>query len=285
MIRAILAVPVLAALAVTGYAGSSPAWAGVQGGGRPAVNDKCTMSVPATSCGNWAGQVGSAKNGDSVRYAEASFRIPRVTCSSISGPGPGSNTAFWAGVGGTGSDPLEQAGVIAHCASRKSKPDYSGFWEMYQPRYPKLTAALQPGGTDGTLRAGDAITVVLTYTGSRYHFTFADARSSRLGWARSARCMAKAKAHPRPAKCVSNTVEAITEKPTKTIPEMAPVAYSVTISMKSTPDYGYGLGVLRTTDVTLSPAGHAGLVKATTLRGHGNLASTFRTYWDPAAAR
>src|ERR1019366_2442119 len=105
------------------------------------------------------------------------------------GPGPGSYTSFWVGIGGTGPNPLEQGGVIAHCASRKSTADYSGFWEMYQQRYPKLTASLLPDGTNGTLREGDEITVLLNYTGGRYHFTFADSRSSKLGWVRSARCM------------------------------------------------------------------------------------------------
>src|SRR5664280_364884 len=110
---------------------------------------------------NWAGYVVSGGIG-SFRSAQASFVVPKLlSC----GPSEDSDSSYWAGLDGAGSQTVEQEGVDSACLN--GAVYYIPWYEMY------------PGDTveyaNMVVRGGDSIVATTTYeSGGRYVLNVAD---------------------------------------------------------------------------------------------------------------
>jgi hypothetical protein len=110
---------------------------------------------------NWAGYVVSDGTG-SFRSAQASFVVPKLlSC----GPSEDSDSSYWAGLDGAGSQTVEQEGVDSAC--RNGAVYYIPWYEMYPADAVEYANMV--------VRGGDSIVATTTYeSGGRYVLNVAD---------------------------------------------------------------------------------------------------------------
>jgi hypothetical protein len=110
--------------------------------GAASASTKPTEST-AVGTSNWAGYVAKTPGSYSIAsqfgWVQASFTVPKVTCSdstqsSLQGKRPAgqlySAAAFWVGLGGMPKKLLEQDGIMALCGTKTGAPAYGAFYEM-----------------------------------------------------------------------------------------------------------------------------------------------------------
>ena len=113
---------------------------------------------------NWAGWA-SSNHHTSVT---ASWHEPSVSCAAHEN----SDSAFWIGLDGYGSNSVEQTGTQAGCT------DGHAFYAAWTEFYPAASSNLS-----STVRPGDALTGTVTFSsGHNYRLTLSD---STQGWSRS----------------------------------------------------------------------------------------------------
>ncbi len=114
---------------------------------------------------NWAGYFVSGGSGP-LRSAQASFVVPKLlSC----GPSEDSDSSYWAGLDGSGSQTVEQEGVDSAC--RNGVVYYIPWYEMYPAdatTYDKVV-----------VRGGDSVVATTTYeNGGRYVLSLSDSTTN-----------------------------------------------------------------------------------------------------------
>jgi hypothetical protein len=114
---------------------------------------------------NWAGYFVSGGSGP-LRSAQASFVVPKLlSC----GPSEDSDSSYWAGLDGSGSQTVEQEGVDSAC--RNGVVYYIPWYEMYPAdatAYDKVV-----------VRGGDSVVATTTYeNGGRYVLSLSDSTTN-----------------------------------------------------------------------------------------------------------
>jgi hypothetical protein len=238
-----------------------------------------TLPIRSVTSGRWAGYVGAARRGHTIKSVNVTITVPAVSCQHSVGPGskgklyPGWHASFWAGIDGWSwtkkptNNTVEQAGIIAFCATKKSKATYRLFYEMF-PAGPIMKNYVQAGK------------VIVVYVGaSRSTYTFgATSVSGTTYFKATARCATG-------TKCRNSTAEVITEKPGGSsvngqgMADTGTVSYAnAAVSLSGVP-YGMALaGLARLTRLTLSLKRHPRIVKPGQLTEPTGY-SSFKTYW------
>jgi hypothetical protein len=135
---------------------------------------------------NWSGY---ADTGSSFSKVSSSWTEPSGTCSSRTE----SLAAFWVGIDGYSSDSVEQDGTLIECYEGTAY-QYT-WWEMYP------TNSIQVVGS--TAAAGDAITSVVTRSGTSYTLTVTDATHTADSFTTTQTC----------SSCANTSAEWIAEAP------------------------------------------------------------------------
>ena len=135
---------------------------------------------------NWSGY---ADTGSAFSKVAASWTEPSATCSS----GAEQLAAFWVGIDGYTSSSVEQDGTLIECYQGQAY-QYT-WWEMYP------TNSIQVVGS--TVAAGDAITSVVTRSGTSYTLTVTDSTHTADSFTRSETC----------SSCANTSAEWIAEAP------------------------------------------------------------------------
>ncbi len=141
--------------------------------GAASASTKPFVDTTAVATDNWAGYVastpGSYNIADQFGWVEATFVVPKVTCSDstespLQSKRPSgqlySAAAFWVGLGGTPKKLLEQDGVQVWCPTQGGAPEYGAFYEMVPvPTSGNSTDAplYNKAGKHITIHAGDKI--------------------------------------------------------------------------------------------------------------------------------
>ncbi len=124
---------------------------------------------------NWAGyvatidpQYASAAMTDEFGWVQATFPVPKTSCSDSTVSGHKTNgyysaAAFWVGLGGVNGKALEQAGIGVICPTKNSTAEFGAFYEMVPANNTGTggwqAVALYRHGKEITIHAGDKITV------------------------------------------------------------------------------------------------------------------------------
>jgi hypothetical protein len=135
---------------------------------------------------NWSGY---ADTGSSFSNVSASWTEPSASCSGRSEQ----LAAFWVGIDGYSSSSVEQDGTLIECYRGRAY-QYT-WWEMYP------TNAIQVVGQ--TAAAGDAITAVVTRSGTSYTLTVTDATHTADSFTTTQTC----------SSCANSSAEWIAEAP------------------------------------------------------------------------
>lgn len=139
--------------------GSGASGGGNEGSG-PAVNG--TADAAATSV-NWSGYAAAGSPGQFTSVS-TSWTQPAVTCGATN-----TDSSFWAGLDGDGTDTVEQTRTEADCANGTAS--YSGWWEMF-PNAPVFY--------DNPVDPGDAMSASVTANGNgNFTLTLSD---KTQGW-------------------------------------------------------------------------------------------------------
>ena len=162
--------------------------------GRHPLNHKTGVTSPPSKpygltdvqSTNWAGY---ADTGSSFSKVAASWTEPSATCSGSAEQ----LAAFWVGIDGYASSSVEQDGTLIECYRGRAY-QYT-WWEMYP------TNSIQVVGS--TAAAGDAITSVVTRSGTSYTLTVTDATHTADSFTTTQTC----------SSCANTSAEWIAEAP------------------------------------------------------------------------
>lgn len=160
---------------------------------RPVLRSLPRQSTVSSS--NWSGYAALANSGVQLRYISAQFTVPSVNCAdSVLGSSGYAYDATWAGLDGSGSSTVEQAGTDAYCDS-SGTPTYYSWYEMY-PLDPVTFSGVSPG---------DAISVSVYFNGSGYSINLTDLTTGGS--------IQTTQACPTGSTCKNHSAEVITEDP------------------------------------------------------------------------
>jgi hypothetical protein len=155
--------------------------------------------------GNWSGYGDTAHSGVTLRYVQADWNVPSVSCAnSTMGSSGDAYNSDWVGLDGlTSADPtVEQTGTTGYCTSTTGAPTYYGWYEMY-PMEPVPFGGISPGD------AMDA-SVYFNSSTSSYQLTITDTTTG--GFTKvTEKC-------PTGSTCKNETAEVITEDPGDSAP-------------------------------------------------------------------
>ena len=162
--------------------------------GRYPLNHKTGITSPPSkpygltnvTSTNWSGY---ADTGSSFSKVAASWTEPSASCSS----GAEQLAAFWVGIDGYTSSSVEQDGTLIECYRGRAY-QYT-WWEMYPSN------SIQTVGS--TLAAGDAITSVVTRSGTTYTLTVTDSTHPANSFTKTETC----------SSCANTSAEWIAEAP------------------------------------------------------------------------
>lgn len=146
----------------------------------------------------WSGYVATACSTCHLRYVNANFTVPSISCADSSMGSDGAYMYIWAGLD---SDPsVEQDGVGAYCTSKTGSPTYFAFWEIVTDNSPQSIPR--------TVKAGDSISISTYYDQSngKYQFVFDDKSDSAGTWTSPYETCAS-------GECQNTTAEVIVENP------------------------------------------------------------------------
>jgi len=131
-----------------------------------AAPHKSTRNTAASATSNnWSGYV---TTGLTYTDVKGTWKEPTITCS----PNENSNSAFWVGIDGDGSNSVEQLGTSADCSH--GTPQYYGWWEMYP------SPAYYLGLNQYVVRPEDVLTAEVKVNGATFTLTM---RNATRGWA------------------------------------------------------------------------------------------------------
>jgi hypothetical protein len=117
-----------------------------------------------TYSGNWSGYGALAKKGVALRYVQADWNIPSVSCPrSALGSGGEAFNSDWVGLDGLTSSTVEQTGTTTFC-NGGTTPSYYAWYEMY-PAAPITMSDVGPG---------DAIDASVYFDGTAYEIALKD---------------------------------------------------------------------------------------------------------------
>ena len=119
---------------------------------------------------NWSGYAVTGATG-SVTSANGSWTVPTVTGSN------GQYAAFWVGIDGAISSTVEQTGILAEVTGnrRTSTTTYYAWYEFYPlESIIEITTATSPSGTPATVKPGDTIFAIVTYSSGTFTLTIND---------------------------------------------------------------------------------------------------------------
>lgn len=165
------------------------------------ASPSAARDITAIGSLNWAGYAvwGQRKTFTSIR---ATFFVPYAHCTESAG---GTLSSHWVGFDGfmPHSQSVEQAGIAADCSAR-GKAIYYAWFEMFPKPETRTSLSIRPG---------DSITVVVTYSPSRSMFRLSltdNTRGERLAVQR--KCP-DVRIGGRKLQCLRNSAEAISEAP------------------------------------------------------------------------
>jgi Peptidase A4 family len=167
---------------------------------------------------NWGGYAVDACSTCGIRYVNANFTAPAVSCAKSTMGTDGAEDDFWVGLDGDTDSTVEQVGIQVVCASKTSAPAYAPWYEMWP---------LNPVLIPRTVKAGDKISVATYYDQSAkvYDMTFND--SSDTAYTKDGlKC-------PSGSSCLNKSAEVITENAGDGVPELD-LAYFTTVSFSGT---------------------------------------------------
>jgi Peptidase A4 family len=121
------------------------------------IRDKLDHFDGTAESTNWSGY---AVVGSSFTSAQASWIVPTVNCTGVSGD---EYTALWVGLDGYNSDSVEQTGTLSDCSG--TTPSYYAWFEFYpEPMY-EVPISVRPG---------DVISASVVYNGREFTVTIKD---------------------------------------------------------------------------------------------------------------
>jgi hypothetical protein len=147
---------------------------------------------------NWGGYAVDACSTCHLRYVNANFTVPKVSCANSTMGSEGAEDDFWVGLDGDTDNTVEQVGVQVVCASKTSAPAYSPWYEMYP---------LNPVTISRTVKAGDKIAISTYYDQSNnvYDMTFTDSSEGQSTYTKNGLTC------PSGSSCLNKSAEVITE--------------------------------------------------------------------------
>jgi hypothetical protein len=173
--------------------------------GSPAIAEHVAAGFPKSvtdTADVWTGYVDKACSTCHLRYVNANFNVPTISCPGSGYGEDGAWVSMWAGLDGDGDSTVEQVGVEGWCKTGQSGPEYEPFWDIYtslsSPQYEvPLAVPVSPG---------DSISVSVYYdqSTSTYSFTLND-NTTGAGWISAPESCGSA--------CENKTAEVIAEDP------------------------------------------------------------------------
>jgi hypothetical protein len=156
--------------------------------------------LPAASNGlsYWSGYAVDACPTCHIRYINANFKEPTVSCAHSTMGTYGAAVAFWVGLDGDGYNTVEQIGVQGNCTSTSAAATYTLWYEMAPaPMIPERSYTIHPG---------DSISISVYYNQANkvYDFTFSDSTEAESFTKNGVKCAVT---------CLNNTAEVIAEDP------------------------------------------------------------------------
>jgi hypothetical protein len=136
---------------------AGPAAVAPSGTKHPATSGQTLRANIATN-DHWSGYVAT---GGSYTSVTSSWIVPQTYCTNTGEVG------FWVGLDGDPTATVEQTGTAADCST--GTPRYFGWFEMYPE---------PPVDYTNTVKAGDAMTASVTYSGAQYHLLLTDVTES-----------------------------------------------------------------------------------------------------------
>ncbi len=197
----------LAAAALTaGTAGQVAAAPAARGA---AISQHSAAEVPRSATDTadvWTGYVDTACSTCHLRYVNANFKVPTISCPDSGKGENGAWVSMWAGLDGAHSSDqtVEQVGAEGWCVTGQSGPGYEAFWDIYtssstvQHEVP-LAIPVSPG---------DSISVSVYYdqSTSTYSFLLED-NTTGAGW------ISPPESCPSGYTCENTTAEVVAEAP------------------------------------------------------------------------
>jgi hypothetical protein len=169
----LLAVTIAAGLGATlllGVIGGSPIISPAPARPAQAVFLALQESPQNANSSDWAGY---ATTGSTYHSVAGTWVEPTVTCSS----GRNAYAAYWVGLDGVTSNPVEQIGTDSDCA--QGSPSYYAWYELFPADPVQINKPVKPGDTlQGAVRSAGAGSVTLTLGDTTAKWTFSTTLSS-----------------------------------------------------------------------------------------------------------
>jgi Peptidase A4 family len=162
--------------------------------------------VTATS-GNWSGWADAADKNVALRFVQADWNIPSISCArSTEGSEGAAYTSQWVGLDGFSSSTVEQTGTTAFCQGTDPAAYYA--WYEFYPMDPVTFSGVSPG---------DAMDASVYFNGSTYTTTLTDLTTGSAR-TRTQRC-------PSGSTCANSSAEVIMEDPGDSAPGLGLAAF------------------------------------------------------------
>jgi Peptidase A4 family len=177
--------------------------------GSAVISQHAAAGIPSSATDTadvWTGYVDTACSTCHLRYVNANFKVPSISCSGSGYGEDGAWVSVWAGLDGAySSDPtVEQVGVEGWCEHGQSGPEYKAFWDIYTS--PSSTQNNVPLAIP--VSPGDSISVSVYYDQSTSTYSFVlDDNTTGAGWT------SVPESCPSGYTCENKTAEVIAEDP------------------------------------------------------------------------
>ena len=162
-------------------------------------------SGAATSAGNWSGYADAANKGVALRYVQADWNVPSISCARSTQSTAGEAvTSEWVGLDGFNSKTVEQTGITADCTGTAAAEYFA--WYALSPNAAVAFTGVAPG---------DAISASVYFNGTKYETLLTDLTTGAR--------ISTTQACPQAGTCKNSSAEVIVNNPadSATIPGLA----------------------------------------------------------------